>query len=66
GNMDVGLFFIAMVKDPATGYVPMQNRLARQDALSEYLRHTGSGLFAVPAGLSEDPEDHFGRAIFEA
>ncbi|MFE2656681.1 iron uptake transporter deferrochelatase/peroxidase subunit [Brevibacterium sp. NPDC059310] len=52
GNLDAGLFFIAFVADPARDYVPMQNRLASQDALSEYLLHTGSGLFAIPPGVS--------------
>lgn len=66
GNMDVGLFFIAMVKNPATGFVPIQKKLARQDALSEYLRHTGSGLFVVPPGVSQDPADYLGRPLFEA
>ena len=51
GRLDAGLFFLAFVRDPRTQYVPMQTVLARDDALSEYLRHTGSGLFAVPPGL---------------
>ncbi|MEW1988102.1 iron uptake transporter deferrochelatase/peroxidase subunit [Brevibacterium casei] len=53
GNLDAGLFFIAFVADPASDYVPMQNRLAKEDALSEYLLHTGSGLFAIPPGVNE-------------
>ncbi|TQL51723.1 deferrochelatase/peroxidase EfeB [Ornithinicoccus hortensis] len=53
GRLDAGLFFIAYVRDPRTGYVPMQTRLSRDDALMEYLQHTGSGLFAVPPGASE-------------
>ena len=53
GNLDAGLFFIAFVADPASDYVPMQNRLAKEDALSEYLLHTGSGLFAIPPGVAE-------------
>ena len=65
GNMDAGLFFIAMVNDPRTGYVPIQNTLARQDALSEYLRHTGSGLFAVPPGISTAPGAYVGQQLFE-
>ena len=65
GNMDAGLFFIAMVNDPRTGYVPIQNTLARQDALSEYLRHTGSGLFAVPPGISTEPGAYVGQQLFE-
>lgn len=51
GRLDAGLFFIAFVRDPATGYIPMQNTLARDDLMSEYLRHTGSGLWAVPPGV---------------
>jgi deferrochelatase/peroxidase EfeB len=52
GHLDAGLFFIAFVKDPRTHYVPMQLALAKGDTLSvEYLKHTGSGLFAVPPGV---------------
>lgn len=51
GRLDAGLFFIAFVRDPATQYIPMQNTLARDDLMSEYLRHTGSGLWAVPPGV---------------
>src|SRR5690606_33027195 len=50
GRMDAGLFFIAFVRDPASQFVPLQTVLARDDAMSEYLLHTGSGLFAVPPG----------------
>jgi deferrochelatase/peroxidase EfeB len=51
GRLDAGLFFIAFVRDPRTHYIPMQTALSRDDALMEYLLHTGSGLFAVPPGL---------------
>jgi deferrochelatase/peroxidase EfeB len=51
GRLDAGLFFVAFVRDPDRQYVPMQNRLARQDGLMEYLQHTGSALFAVPPGV---------------
>ncbi len=54
GHLDAGLFFIAFVKDPRTHYVPMQLALAKSDTLSvEYLKHTGSGLFAVPPGVRQ-------------
>lgn len=54
GHLDAGLFFIAFVKDPRTHYVPMQMALAKGDTLSvEYLKHTGSGLFAVPPGIQQ-------------
>jgi deferrochelatase/peroxidase EfeB len=39
------------MRDPRRQYVPMQTKLARDDALSEYLQHTGSGIFAVPPGV---------------
>ncbi len=50
GRLDAGLFFIAYVRDPDTQYIPMQNKLARDDGMAEYLQHTGSALFAVPPG----------------
>ncbi|WP_284980252.1 iron uptake transporter deferrochelatase/peroxidase subunit [Arthrobacter sp. fls2-241-R2A-200] len=54
GHVDAGLFFIAFVKDPRTHYVPMQLALAKGDTLSvDYLKHTGSGLFAVPPGIKQ-------------
>ncbi|NUR09024.1 MAG: deferrochelatase/peroxidase EfeB [Nocardioidaceae bacterium] len=62
GRLDAGLFFIAFVRDPDTQYVPMQTRLSRDDGLMEYLKHTGSGLFAVPPGTR--PGEHVGQALF--
>ena len=53
GRLDAGLFFLAFVVDPRTHYIPMQNRLSRDDGLMEYLVHTGSGLFAVPPGVPD-------------
>ncbi|MFN8019239.1 MAG: Dyp-type peroxidase [Acidimicrobiales bacterium] len=64
GRLDAGLFFLAYVRDPVTHYVPMQTRLARDDALSEYLEHTGSGLFAVPPGAAS-PGEYVGQALLE-
>jgi len=51
GRMEAGLFFLAFVRDPATQYVPVQLLLAQQDALSEYLQHTASAIFAVAPGV---------------
>jgi deferrochelatase/peroxidase EfeB len=51
GRLDAGLFFLAYVRDPARQYVPMQSRLSAQDAMMEYVQHTGSALFAVPPGV---------------
>ncbi|MCC3297128.1 iron uptake transporter deferrochelatase/peroxidase subunit [Arthrobacter caoxuetaonis] len=51
GRLDAGQAFIAFVVDPRTHYVPMQSAMSKSDLLAEYLRHTGSGLFAVPPGI---------------
>ena len=54
GRLDAGLFFVAFVRDPRTHFIPMQDALSRDDALMEYLAHTGSGLYAVPPGVAVD------------
>lgn len=51
GQLDVGLFFICFQKDPRRQFVPIQTKLGRMDRLNEYILHTGSALFAVPAGI---------------
>jgi deferrochelatase/peroxidase EfeB len=63
GLLDAGLFFLAYMQDPRTQFVPLQARLATKDDLNEYIRHTGSGLFATPPGLS-GPGDWFGKQLF--
>ena len=51
GGLDAGLFFLAYVRDPRTQFIPVQNAMAKNDALMEYLRFTSSALFAVPPGI---------------
>ena len=48
GRLDAGLFFIALTRDPRTGFYPILERMTQKDALTEYLQHVGSALFAVP------------------
>lgn len=62
GRFDAGLFFIAYLADPRTHYVPMQSAMAKNDKMAEYLRHTGSGLFAVPPGF--DAGGYIGQTLF--
>jgi deferrochelatase/peroxidase EfeB len=50
-GLDAGLFFLAYVRDPRRQFVPVQERLARSDALNEYVQHTASALFAIPPGV---------------
>jgi deferrochelatase/peroxidase EfeB len=54
GELDAGLFFIVFQKDPRTHFVPVQRKLGAHDALTEYITHTGSGLFGCPPGLAAD------------
>jgi deferrochelatase/peroxidase EfeB len=50
GRLNAGLFFICFQRDPREQFVPIQLQLAKNDAMNEYLRHVGSGIFAVPPG----------------
>ncbi|WP_066040384.1 iron uptake transporter deferrochelatase/peroxidase subunit [Herbiconiux solani] len=53
GRLNAGLFFIAYQRDPRTQFIPIQMNLAKNDAMNEYLRHVGSGIFAVPPGARQ-------------
>jgi deferrochelatase/peroxidase EfeB len=62
GGLIAGLFFIAFVRDPDTHFIPIQNKMAKSDAMMEYLKVTGSALFAVPPGIAEG--EYVGQALF--
>ncbi|HEY0951657.1 iron uptake transporter deferrochelatase/peroxidase subunit, partial [Nocardioides sp.] len=62
GGLNAGLFFIAFVRDPDTHFIPIQNKMAKSDAMMEYLKVTGSALFAVPPGAAEG--EYVGQALF--
>jgi Dyp-type peroxidase family/Iron permease FTR1 family len=62
GRMDAGLFFLAFVRDPRTHFIPMQTKIGRGDAMSEYLQHTGSALFAIPPDVAQG--QFVGQALF--
>jgi deferrochelatase/peroxidase EfeB len=62
GGLDAGLFFIAYVRDPRTHFIPLQARMASNDAMMEYLQFTSSAIFAVPPGTKSG--EHVGRALF--
>ncbi len=51
GRLDAGLFFISYQRSPEQ-FIRVQTNLAR-DALGEYIKHTGSGIWAVPPGASQ-------------
>jgi deferrochelatase/peroxidase EfeB len=63
GELDAGLFFIAYQRDPRRQFVPLQRRLGHEDALNEYIKHVGSGIFAVLPGVP--PGGYLGQGLFE-
>ncbi|MEU9162051.1 Dyp-type peroxidase [Streptomyces sp. NPDC048424] len=63
GAPDAGMLFLAWQSDPRTGFVPVQHRLARGDALARYAVHEASSLFVAPAGAS--PGAYVGQALLE-
>jgi len=63
GAPDAGLLFICWQADPVRGFVPVQRKLDRGDALSEFIRHESSGLFAVPGGAAEG--EYVGQRLLE-
>ena len=64
GRLDAGLFFIAFTRDPRAGFFPILRKMTEKDALTEYLQHVGSALFAVPPGLREG-DTMVGQRLFE-
>ncbi|MFD8419148.1 iron uptake transporter deferrochelatase/peroxidase subunit [Streptomyces sp. NPDC059466] len=63
GVPDAGLLFVCWQADPLRGFVPVQRKLDRGDALSAFIRHEASGLFAVPGGAT--PGEYVGQRLLE-
>ncbi|MEU0938778.1 Dyp-type peroxidase [Embleya sp. NPDC005971] len=63
GTPDAGLLFLAWQRDPHRAFVPVQQRLARGDALSRYTVHEASGLYVAPGGCL--PGEYLGQALLE-
>ncbi|MCI3274649.1 iron uptake transporter deferrochelatase/peroxidase subunit [Streptomyces cylindrosporus] len=63
GVPDAGLLFVCWQADPLRGFVPVQRKLDRGDALSKYIRHEASGLFAVPGGAAKG--EYVGQRLLE-
>ncbi|MYS79722.1 iron uptake transporter deferrochelatase/peroxidase subunit [Embleya scabrispora] len=63
GAPDAGLLFVAWQHDPDDGFVPIQRKLARGDALSPFVRHEASALFVIPPGCA--PGGYVGQSLLE-
>ncbi|OIJ69281.1 iron uptake transporter deferrochelatase/peroxidase subunit [Streptomyces mangrovisoli] len=64
GTPDAGLLFVCWQADPLRGFVTVQRKLDRGDALSKYIRHEASGLFAVPGGAAKG--EYVGQRLLES
>ncbi|WP_030559779.1 iron uptake transporter deferrochelatase/peroxidase subunit [Streptomyces aureocirculatus] len=63
GDPDAGLLFVCWQANPLHGFVPVQRKLDRGDALSAFIRHEASGLFAVPGGAGAG--EYVGQRLLE-
>ncbi|MEU2528265.1 iron uptake transporter deferrochelatase/peroxidase subunit [Streptomyces sp. NPDC013087] len=64
GTPDAGLLFVCWQADPFKGFIPVQRKLDRGDALSPFIRHEASGLFAVPGGAGAG--EYVGQRLLES
>jgi deferrochelatase/peroxidase EfeB len=60
GRLDAGLFFLSYQRDPSQ-FISLQRRLST-DRMNEYIRHVGSGIWAIPAGAT--PGSYVGAGLF--
>jgi deferrochelatase/peroxidase EfeB len=62
GQLDAGLLFICFNRDPRKQFIPMQQVLAGQDKLGEYIVHVGSAMFACLPGAKQG--GYIGETLF--
>jgi deferrochelatase/peroxidase EfeB len=60
---DAGLIFVAHQSDPRTGFIPINEKLAKFDMMNQFTTHVGSAVFAVPPGAK--PGSYIGAGLFE-
>ncbi|MFI1200954.1 iron uptake transporter deferrochelatase/peroxidase subunit [Streptomyces sp. NPDC020883] len=63
GAPDAGLLFVCWQADPLRAFTQIQRKLDRGDALSPFLRHEASGLYAVPPAPSSG--DYVAQPLLE-
>jgi deferrochelatase/peroxidase EfeB len=50
GQIATGILFLVYNRDPRRQFIPIQRRLANNDALNAFATHIGSAIFACPPG----------------
>lgn len=53
-DTNTGLVFICYQKNPLEQFHPIQERLAENDRMNQWIFHIGSAVFVMPRGTSED------------
>ena len=53
GTRDAGQIFAAYTSDPRRSFIPMQQRLAENDAFNRWITTIGSAVYAFPRGVVE-------------
>lgn len=61
GRLDAGLFFLSFQRSPSQ-FVELQRALST-DRMNEYIRHVGSGIWAIPPGAAAG--SFVGAALFD-
>ncbi|RQH08886.1 iron uptake transporter deferrochelatase/peroxidase subunit [Paraburkholderia dinghuensis] len=61
---DAGLIFVAHQSDPRTGFIPINEKLAKFDMMNQFTTHVGSAIFACPPGAK--PGSFIGAELFAA
>jgi deferrochelatase/peroxidase EfeB len=61
---DAGLFFICYQRDPRNGFIKIFDNMAKYDMLNQFVTHTGGGVFACPAGMTQG--EFIGQRVFES
>ena len=64
GAPDAGLLFVCWQADPLRGFVPVQRKLDRGDALSPFIRHEASGAVRG-AGRGAAQGEYVGQRLLE-
>ncbi|MGW5112832.1 hypothetical protein [Nocardia sp. NPDC004123] len=60
---DAGLLFLTYQKDPRTSFIPVNRKPAFTDAMSQFISHTATGIFAIPPGARGEG-DWIGAPLF--
>lgn len=60
-QVDGGLFFIALARDPRRQVIPLLRKVSANDAMSTFTVHTGGAIFACPPGIG--PGEYIGERL---